>query len=88
MLHIEAHRWNNAYPLNPRPPVPPPPGSRAAELGPGVLGLGPGGPGLGGFYMLRADMALAACGDWAKGPRAGDAYVSGWEAAHALLASV
>eukprot|EP00198_Chlamydomonas_reinhardtii_P013228 XP_001702565.1 predicted protein [Chlamydomonas reinhardtii] len=88
VLHIEAHRWNNAYPLNPRPPVPPPPGSRAAELGPGVLGLGPGGPGLGGFYMLRADMALAACGDWAKGPRAGDAYVSGWEAAHALLASV
>ncbi|KAG2440443.1 hypothetical protein HYH02_010326 [Chlamydomonas schloesseri] len=78
VLHMEAHRWNNAYPLNPRPPVPPPPGSPAAELG---LGLG-------GCYMLRADLALVACGDWAKGPRGGDAYVSGWEAAHALLASV
>ncbi|KAG2446230.1 hypothetical protein HXX76_000822 [Chlamydomonas incerta] len=76
VLHAEAHRWNNAYPLNPRPPVPPPPGSAASGLG------------LAGCYMLRADMALAACGDWAKGPRAGDAYLSGWEAAHALLASV
>jgi hypothetical protein len=68
LLHCEAHRWNNAYPLNPRPPV-------ALE----------GHPQLQGQLMLDAGRRLAACGDWCAGPRAGDAFTSGWEAAAAVL---
>jgi len=56
-----AHRWNNAYPLNPLTAPPP------AE---------PGAP------------RLVACGDWAAGPRVGDAYASGLAAAESLLAQL
>ncbi|KAG2497910.1 hypothetical protein HYH03_004175 [Edaphochlamys debaryana] len=72
VLHLEAFRWNNAYALNPRPPTPP------------QLSSAPKVP-LEGHFMLRPELRFAACGEWCKGPRAGDAYMTGWEAAHALL---
>ncbi|KXZ56123.1 hypothetical protein GPECTOR_1g103 [Gonium pectorale] len=73
VIHMEAHRWNNAYPLNPRQPQAPPQQAQDSGLA------------LGGHFLLRPEMRLGACGDWCKGPRAADAYVTGWEAAHALL---
>ncbi|GIM17426.1 hypothetical protein Vretimale_19966, partial [Volvox reticuliferus] len=84
VIHMEAHRWNNAYPLNPRPPhppPPPPPPPAATEAG----GSGSVAPPLMGYFMIRPEMRLGVCGDWCKGPRAADAYVTGWEAANALL---
>ncbi|GIL64913.1 hypothetical protein Vafri_18749 [Volvox africanus] len=89
VIHVEAHRWNNAYPLNPRPPHPPSPPPK--DTGRGGIGGGGGGGGGGvevpltGYYMIRPEMRLGVCGDWCKGPRAADAYVTGWEAANALL---
>ncbi|GLC36062.1 hypothetical protein PLESTB_000533600 [Pleodorina starrii] len=82
VVHLEAHRWNNAYPLNPRPPqaVQPQLQPQPAEGGSAAAAVP-----LGGHFMLRPEMRLAACGDWCKGPRAADAYLTGWEAATALL---
>jgi predicted NAD/FAD-dependent oxidoreductase len=59
VLYAEAHRWNNAYPLNPR-------------------------AGRAGMYVALPEARLVACGDWCAGPRAGDAYLSGLEAAQAV----
>ncbi|GLI68616.1 hypothetical protein VaNZ11_013090 [Volvox africanus] len=83
VIHMEAHRWNNAYPLNPRPPHPPTP--LAKEAGGGESGGGSAAAPLAGYFMIRPEMRLGVCGDWCKGPRAADAYVTGWEAANALL---
>ncbi|EFJ43014.1 hypothetical protein VOLCADRAFT_121465 [Volvox carteri f. nagariensis] len=101
VIHQEVHRWNNAYPLNPRPPNPPEAitnssssssSSRTRRHSSGTSGGGGGGevqlqppPPLAGHFMLRPDIRLGVCGDWCKGPRAANAYMTGWEAATAVL---
>lgn len=72
VLYCEAHRWNNAYPLNPRPPAPI---DEALELG--------------GYFATEAALpGLVSCGDWCNGPRAADAYLSGFEAAQMVMNSL
>ncbi len=67
MLYSEAFRWNNAYPLNPRPAQPQPPYTGLAA--PVAPGDSPGAPTavLGGHFMAVPELRLVACGDWCVG---------------------
>lgn len=58
LAYAEAHKWSNAYPLNPRAP-----GGLEGADGEGLAGVAQE-KGLAGSFMLARSMHLGACGDW------------------------
>lgn len=59
VLYAEAHKWTNAYPLNPRAPG----GLQEGGLE-GLGGVTGQKDALVGSFMIEREKRLGACGDW------------------------